>query len=367
MGAGDELDLRELAGLYDDQNEDVYLSLYVDLSDKGHEATLRRRARSISSALSDREQIKNFERGLDTALASISALESKGRSAVAFIHIDGDFLRVGSLGARVETTMVLDASPYILPLARFADEYEEFLLVLIDGQHAEIHHVEQARAEQVGEASHSSLGRHKRGGWSQMRYQRIREGVVQRFYDEVCEQLDSLLLSEGDMRIIIAGPGPAKQQFRDRMSKRSESLIIAVEDMDMDSTPHDSIISRFTELARLEEGMREQVDIARLRRELLSGTLATTGIYDVLQAAEDGRLETLLVLEGHQQPGVKCEPCNTYMRTASQQCPRCGGEGNEVELMNEVTEAAIRISAHVEFTDDPLLRDLGGVAALLRW
>lgn len=367
MGSGYQLDIRELAELYDDQSEDVYLSLYIDLSDKGHEVFIRRRARAICAALGDREQIKNFERGVESALASIHSLESKGRAAAAFLHIEEDFLRVGSLGARVDTTMVLDASPYILPLARFEDEYEEFLLVLIDGQHAEIHHVEQARGEQVGKASHTSLGRHKRGGWSQMRYQRIREGVVKRFYDEVTEQIDSTLREQGDMRIIIAGPGPAKQQFRDRMSKRSVGLIIAVEDIDMDSIPHDSIISRFTELAKQDESMAEQADIARLRRELLNGTLATTGIYEVLQAAEDGRLEMLLVLEGHQHPGIKCEPCNAYMRKTSQKCSRCGGDGNEVELVNEAVEAAIRISAHVEFTDDSLLKDLGGVAALLRW
>ena len=47
--------------------------------------------------------------------------------------------------------------------------------------------------------------------------------------------------------------------------------------------------------------------------------------------------------------------------------PNCGDRGNEVELANEAVEAAIRISAHVEFTNDSLLKDLGGVAALLRW
>ena len=362
-----DIDIRELAEMYDADNRDVYLSLYVDLSNKQHERNIRRRMQAIRAALGEREQIDNLEKAVETAMGAIHSLETKGRAAVVFIHLEDDFLRCASLAARVDTTMVLDASPYILPLARFADEYEQFLLVLIDGQHAQVHHVEAARGEQVGKASHTSLGRHKRGGWSQMRYQRVREGVVKRFYDEVVEQVDHLLAEDGDMRIIIAGPGSAKQQFRERMSKRSEALVIAVENLDMDMTQHNDIISRFTLLAKQEEGERETLDIERLRKELLSGHLAMTGVHDVLQAADEGRIETLLVLEGHRQAGLKCEPCNTYLRKSGQKCPHCGSEGNDVELMNEAVEAAIRISAHVEFTDHPLLQDLGGLAAILRW
>ena len=367
MATHEELDIRELAQIFDADNRDVYLSLYVDLSDKNHDKNIKRRMRAISAALTGRDQKQNLEESVEKALAAIDSLESKGRAAVVFIHLEDDFLRCSSLAATIDTTMVLDASPYILPLARFEDEYEQFLLILIDGQHAEVHHVEDARRQLVAEASHTSLGRHKRGGWSQMRYQRIREGVVQRFYDEVVEHVDTILREHGDMRIIIAGPGSAKQQFRERMSKRSKELVIAIEDVDMDMTGTNSLISQFTELAKQEEGEREGQDINRLRKQLMNGTLAMTGIYDILDAAEQGRIETMLVLEGHQQPGLKCEPCNAYMRKVGQSCPKCGGGGNEVELMNEAVEAAIRISAHVEFTDHPLLKELGGLAAILRW
>lgn len=367
MAGHQGLDIRELSNMFDSANRDVFLSLYVDLSDRGHESTIRRRASTISSALGDNKTKKAFEHALESVLESLRTLHAKGRSAAIFTHLEDDFLRIGALGAPIPTSLVLDASPYILPLARFNDEYEEFLLVLIDGQFAEIHLIEQAASEQIGSASHTSLGRHKRGGWSQMRYQRIREGVVQRFYDDVAQQLDRILIEQGEMRIIIAGPGSAKQQFRDRMSKRSAGLVIAVEDSDISTSSKGSLMERFTELAKQEEGEREAIDIARLRKELLSGTLAVTGIYDVLEAAAEGRLERLLVLEGNRQPGVKCEPCDFYMRTPGQTCPTCGSEGNEVELLNEATEAAIRTSAHVEFTGDPLIKDLGGIAALLRW
>ena len=67
------------------------------------------------------------------------------------------------------------------------------------------HHViENAESEQVGEDSHTSIGRHKKGGWSQARYSRIREGVVQRFYDRTSEQVDNVIKENGNLRIIIA-------------------------------------------------------------------------------------------------------------------------------------------------------------------
>ena len=128
MSGGEELDIRELAQIFDADNRDVYLSLYVDLSDKEHDKNIKRRMRAISAALTGRDDKQNLEKAVEKALAAIASLESKGRAAAVFIHLEDDFLRCASLAATIDTMMVLDASPYILPLARFEDEYEQFLL-----------------------------------------------------------------------------------------------------------------------------------------------------------------------------------------------------------------------------------------------
>ncbi len=358
--------LRHLVSVSDPDNRDTYLSMYVDLQDPHRSKVLHRRVRAIRSALDDRRLSEAVESMYERGMAMIEALPDKPRSAAAFLHIDGEADLAHGLGARIDNAIILDASPYVLPLARFADEYEGFLLVLLDGQRATIHHVEGAVAEARVEHEHSAIGRHKKGGWSQMRYQRNREGVVKGFYDDVSRQLDELLRELGDMRLILAGPGSAKAQFQTRLSKRAEGLIVAVEDADM-SDGDTVLLRRFVELAKEEEDRAEEWYIDRLRHGLLTTGLATIGVEAVLDAAEAGRVESLLVAEGHTIPGVKCEPCGAYMFSPGATCPSCDGAGNEVDLANESVEAAIRSSSHVEFIDDPFLAEIGGIAALLRW
>ncbi len=367
MEGNKSFDIRELSEIFDENNQDVYLSLYVDLVDKEHNLHIKRRKNAIKATIKDRDRKQSFEKAIELAVEKVHNLEKGYPSAAIFLHIEGDFIQVGGLGARVPTKLVLDASPYVLPLAKFNDDYESFILVLIDGQRSEIHVIENAEAEQVGEDSHTSIGRHKKGGWSQARYSRIREGVVQRFYDRTSEQVDNVIKENGNLRIIIAGPGNAKQQFQERLSAHAKELVVSLEDIDMDSVPPNQIFRKFVETAKQDEAEKEIEYIEKFQSKIMTGSSASTGIYEVLEAAATGRLETLLVLEDHSIAGKKCEPCNEYMKGPTIPCPQCGSDGNEVDLVNEAVEAAIRISAHVEFTDNEYLEEIGGVAALLRW
>ena len=358
--------LRHLSSLFDPENRDTYLSIFVDLQDTSHLKTLERRIKAIGSALDDKEIADSIGSMYDRAMELISNLEGKSRSAAVFVQLNGEIEHAISLGARINNFVALDASPYVLPLARFADEYEGFLLVLLDGQRATIYHVEGAVEEMRNEHEHSAIGRHKKGGWSQMRYQRNREGVVKHFYDEVASQVDDLIGELGQIRLMIAGPGPAKTQFLSRLSKNAQQLTIATEDADLNDN-NKNLLQRFIRLAKEEEQKGEDVYIERLRKGLIKSGLGISGVKAVLEATESGRVESLLVQKEISIPGLKCEPCSTYMFSKGEVCPNCSSQGNKVDFANEAVEAAIRTSSHVEFVDDDFLKDLGNIAAILRW
>ena len=117
-----------------------------------------------------------------------------------------------------------------------------------------------------------------------------------------------------EMRIIVAGPGPTKLHFIERLSKRAKEQVIAVEDIDFDAQNEIDIIRRFIKLAKKDEGEKEIHYIEKLRKEMMSGNLAALGVYEVLDAAASGRIQSVLILEGYQQAGMKCEPCQFYMK-----------------------------------------------------
>jgi len=358
--------LRMLSEISDANNEDSFLSVYVDSGDSMHQKVLERRMKAITSALKDSTTSQKVNSLFENAMQLIFQLEGGYRSVAVFLDLNDRIQVVKGLGSRIESAVVLDASPYILPLARFADEHETFILLLLDGQRASIHLIEDAFAETKSEHEHSAIGRHRKGGWSQMRYQRNREGVIKGFHDQVCERLDALLDEVGDAKIIIAGPGSSKIHIQERMSKRAVEAIAMVEDADLSESEH-QIFERFVSLAKAHEDAEEEEYIERLRKGLMTGERALSGTEAVIMATEEGRVGELLVLENHSIAGRKCEPCTTYMFKQGQVCSSCGSEGNEVDLANEAVEAAIRSSSHVEFIDDPFLESIGGIAALLRW
>ncbi len=358
--------LRELSTVFDENNNDSYLSIYLNLDDKNKEKSISRRLQQIKHVISDRKVQEKVDSAIERCFEISAQKQSSARSMAIFIHLDSDKEWIKEIGGHIDTSMTLDASPYILPLARFSDDYDRFLLLMIDGKSAKIHYVEDAFASEESNLSHNAIGRHRKGGWSQMRYQRNREGIVKAFYDQVSEELDELINIHNSPRIIIAGPGSAKIQFQERMSKRAMELMVTVEDADS-SNINNSTLQKFLSLAERLEDREEESYILQLKDGLMTGKGTAVGPKDVLIAAEEGRIKDLLLLEEYHISGRKCEPCQTYMFSKSVNCPNCNSEGNEVDLANEAVEAAIRSRSHIEFIDDPFLDNLGGIAALLRW
>lgn len=361
----DAIDLRELATIHNADNRDAFLSVYLDRSDPNHDTLVRTRIRQIRRATEDEEIAKQLEAGLERILSASANLEGSVRAIAGFVDLLGDFVRVAGFGNVFPTRVILDASPYIQPLAQHLDAYESYYLVLLDSQQAEVHLVEGTLAEEQFSEEHEAKGAHDQGGFSQLRFQAMRETIVQQYYDRIAEGLDRLL-DEQVLKIVVAGPGVAKKHFVERLSKRAAEHVVAVEDLDS-MARFSRAVQSFSEIVREAEEAEEQVYLARLRKAIkMTPHLTAMGIYEILEAAESGRIHTLLVRNDHSIAGRKDEATGTFLRRPGD-VTESGSEGNEVDLVEEAIEACVRSSSHVEFTQDPYLHEVGGIAALLRW
>ena len=363
------IDLRGLAERYDPDSRPVYLSLYADLSEPGHETELERRRRELEAALPHdllREELGRLWDAAWDACRQAKA-EDGSRGAAVFAGPDG-WLEAHALREPIRTRLVLDSSPYIRPLARFVDDHESFALVLLDSENAAVFTVAAGAPSLEGEHATSLIGRHRRGGMSQMRYQRHRQGQVNQFYDQVAERLAAVVRKDGLARIAIAGPGTAKKEFAGRLPKELAERVAAVEDADFKDGPaDDALVRRFVALMRDEEAKEGAHWVEALRRELTTGELATTGALTVAREAAAGRVERLVALRGAAVPGGKCEE-HQEVFPRSAQC-HCGSKGAEVDLVNEAVEFTVRGGGAWEFVEppEPFLDGVGGVGAILRW
>lgn len=363
------LDLRPLCDRHDPKSRPTYLTLYADLSDDRHADTLEKRRRELESAAPEGVDVAALWTAVQAAYEAEKGRDGT-RGVAAFAGPDG-WVEAHGLHEPIPTRLVLDSSPYVSPLAGYADDHEPFALVLLDSEQAAILEVWGGKGSVKDEAETSLIGRHRRGGMSQMRYQRHRQGQVNQFYDQVAERLAAVVQEDGLRRIAVAGPGTAKKEFLGRLPKALADAVAAVEDVDFadaDEPVDDEVVRRFTRLMRDEEAKESARWVEALRRELTTGELATTGALDACRQAAAGRVERLVVLQGAHLPGSKCEE-HQEVFPRSDQCAHCGADGADVDLVNEAVESTIRSSGWAEFVDapEPFLDSVGGVGALLRW
>lgn len=363
-------DLRALAERYDPESRQVHVSLYADLMDDRHGAVLERRHREIRAALKGNEARAGLDKAMGRAMAAYekARAQPRSRSVAAFAGPDG-FVEAHGLQSKMATRLVYDSSPYVAPLARYADDNESFVLVLLDSERAAIFVVWAGRDELRHELETSLIGRHRHGGMSQMRFQRHRKGQVDRFLDYVGEHLTAIMKAEEVQRIAVAGPGTAKRDFVERLPQALRGQVVAVQDADFKAAglTDDALVRRFTALMRDEEAKQDLAWVEGLRRELLIGELATTGALDCARHAAAGRVERLVVLGGATSPGAKCEAHQeVFLRGGT--C-HCGAAGADVDLINEAVEFTLRSDGLSEFIDPPeaFLDGVGGIGAILRW
>ena len=121
-------------------------------------------------------------------------------------------MNIYRLSPEFEPLVVWDSSPFLLPLARLRDDYEDYALLLIDSREAKLFLVRSDIIEEKDNISIDLINKHKKGGWSQMRFNRLRKEAIKSFLYQVAEDLR--VLEDQEIRgLVVAGPGEAKYQL----------------------------------------------------------------------------------------------------------------------------------------------------------
>ena len=114
------------------------------------------------------------------------------------------------------------------------EDYESFGLVVLDNHRARIYIVSSGKIEDITKISMDIMKKHKKGGMSQARFQRLRVGAIEHFIKEVAEEMVKLFSKENIVKIVIAGPGIAKIMLKDSLPNELKNEILNVIDVDFD-------------------------------------------------------------------------------------------------------------------------------------
>jgi peptide chain release factor subunit 1 len=384
-----KIDLVALSAHYDRESQDTYLSVYIDLTRGTGGKRTSRAAKSRSRLLKNRvnrflrmretacreamagkpDLLENFDRNLVSVRAHLAENppEPKQKGLVLFSCAKEEYFEAFRLSVPLKNLLVVDTSPFIRPLARLRDDWESIAVVILDSENARLFAVSSDRVTARKKKGVDLLGKHKKGGMSQMRFQRLRTQAVRIFHQEVLGDLRELLRVESADQIFIAGPGTAKLQFLDSLPPDIRRRVTEVADLDL-NVPEGEIRRRFVSLAAVEERRQDRARVEVLLAEILKDGLVAHGWEEVTKAVRAGKVEVLLVKSGLKLRGWKCERCKDFGLGDRSTCPSCERTVSEMDAMEKTIKEAAQRGAQLEFVaQDPDLEALGGIGAFLRY
>ncbi len=242
------------------------------------------------------------------------------------------------------------------------------------------------------------MGKHRAGGQSQRRFERLIEQAAHEFLTRSGELTREFFEDIPDLNgIIIGGPGFTKETFTDKgyLKPPLKDKVLAI--LDTAYAGEEGIralVEKSTDILRNQRLIEEKRLVQRFLSEIARDSgRATYGEKQVRAALERGAVEIILVSEGidYTRVIIKCSSCdNTIEKTLSpdaisnlentletQQCEKCNNQTLQIiesqDMIEEIGEVAKETGADIEIISPEteegkqLLSAFRGIGAILRW
>ena len=385
------------------------VSLYVPLGRQVSEvlAMLRQEYGTASNIKSDTTR-KNVQDAITKVSQRLKLFKKVPENGLVIFC--GAIPQNGAGSERIETYVLTPPEPVNIYLyrcdSRFHTEHlqellkerETYGIIVLDSSAAAFATLQGRRLKVIREITSGIPGKHRAGGQSAARFQRLREAKVLSYYKRVGKHANNIFLEVPDLRgIILGGPGPIKQDFEkgDHLHYTLKSKIIFTVDTSyVGEQGVEEVVERAPEILRHVRYVEEKRIVQEFLYEIGHDTgLATYGENEVRRSLEMGLVKTLLLSEGVDEVKVtvRCTACDYAQQEtvksralptleqdlAGKSCHKCTAPALHVadvkELIDDLAELAEQVGSDVEIIsaeteEGVMLRDsFGGIAAILRF
>jgi peptide chain release factor subunit 1 len=271
-------------------------------------------------------------------------------------------------------------------------------ILSIDTQETGIGILTGDRWEVIDSLTSGVAGKHRQGGQSARRFERLRENELNEYYHRVAEHAKQVFIEQYNVKgIIVGGPGPTKENFlkEEYLDYRLQKNIIATLDT---SYSGEEGVRELIEKAQKEgilqefRVMEEKELVKKFMNEVHSGRgLGIYGIHDVVKALESGIADLVIVTDDimYIRLEIRCKACKniqalivdrsqviaTKQEYLSKQCPSCHGgdlEAVDKDIVDYLSELATMTGCRLEVIsgkteEGSQLASLGKIGAILRY
>jgi len=338
--------LRQLAGFRAENGCATSLYLNLDPSEvpTAGDAQTRMSALLSTAEKVDRKDLTHEQRG---------ALKADFERIARWF--DDDFNRDGARGVVVFaagldnfwTTLALpEAVPdrfkvghelFLAPLVRVVARADGTIVAVVGREQGQLYRLSAGRLQELGDYSDETPGRHDQGGWSQGRYQRHIEHLVQEHVKDVAEVLDRSRRRLHVPKIVLVCSEEMRSEFLDALSTEAREADVGWAPAEAHAGPA-QLLETITPVLEEAEAKDEADVLARWREDAGRGTRAASGWEQTLEAASDGRVEMLLFQDGVDHQAFRCPACGRAAATGGS-CPLDG-------TSLEPTDAGLDLAVH---------------------
>jgi peptide chain release factor subunit 1 len=347
---------------------------------------------------------KNVQGAIESALSSLSKVNNAGKNGIALFV--GSVI-VGNNKNRMVNIIVADPpEPFISFRYRCDSKFELTQLedMLVDNRSYGLFVIDRSEAafgiasgKRIHVQEHlvsNIMGKHRQGGQSAQRFERLIEEAAHKFFKRATEHACAYWLPnlENIQAIIVGGPGATKdfvvknEYFHHEIAKRIAKTTFDV-GYSNESGVRELVGNAGPMMGEIELDKERKIVNEFLEELIKSAPKATYGEMMIRQALEKGAVAKLLISENLRKNicDLECPSCKHEWQVTIGKldplpdCPKCEASGEKMietastSLIDQLSEIAIKSRSEVIFisTDTEegvqLMAGFGGMAAVLRY
>jgi peptide chain release factor subunit 1 len=271
-------------------------------------------------------------------------------------------------------------------------------ILSIDTQEAGLGILTGDRWEVVDTLTSGVAGKHRQGGQSARRFERLRDNELNEYYHRIADHAQKVFIDQFNVKgLLVGGPGPTKENFlkEEYLDYRLQNNIISTLDTSYSGDEGvREIIDKVNEQGVMTEYrlMEEKKIVKKFMSEVHSGKgLGIYGIVDIVKSLKNGIVDTVIVTDdiSYIKIDIKCKRCGNIREKYSERselqkvkqellskpCPSCNAldfETNEKDIVDYLEELAAMSASKLEIIsakteEGAQLASIGKTGAILRF
>lgn len=286
------------------------------------------------------------------------SLPKSARAAACFACGAGGVFEAIALDTPIEGHRLhVGSRPHVYPLMHLLDRYRRYAAVVADTSYTRIFVF--GLNTRLAESDVQGVPKKAMDGFtnSEARFQRHVAHVQHRFAKEVAETLERIVREERIDTVVLAGDEVALPLIRAALPASVQSKVAEQMHLDVRASEH-QVLRATLEAFQRHDAHTDAEKVQRLMDEFRAGGLGVVGVRDTRLALEMGQVDELL---------IAADPATVRVNELAA-ADEVKDEGETGTTAEDLVARARRTDAKVSFIEDAnLLRDVGGVGALLRF